>query len=291
MQVHGRKPTTNGGYSLLELMIVLAILVSVMAVAWPSIARRMQLIGPREAALQLKADLAEARERAIHSGEAWALRIEQGAANYEFGPVQRFRDELLRQSIMPSGVPGGTVETLPWSAPQISQPITGATEVGGTSNLEVTESSSMRTNVLPHGIVFDDGFAHRVSDANIVKAPAPPALATPTNDFEPLAAPPQEAHWKFAAVFQPNGRATEAEIRLQELSSENTIRLRIRRLTGGVSIDKLQRKPKTMSPPTDDVLLQEQAVPNQQSKSIDGSPQGLTDIRPSQVAPHELERR
>jgi len=63
--------STRRAFTLLELMIVLVILVGVMAVAWPRITGQIQLVAPREAALQVKSDLAEARERAVISGEPW----------------------------------------------------------------------------------------------------------------------------------------------------------------------------------------------------------------------------
>jgi hypothetical protein len=63
------------------------------------------------------------------------------------------------------------------------------------------------------------------------------------NQADRIMTPPPTAQWKMVVIYQPDGRATESEIRLREEVTENKLRLRIRGFTGGVSIDGLERKP------------------------------------------------
>ena len=82
-----RAASSRNAYTLLELIIVLAILTSLMALAWPNVQRRLQRSLPREAALQIKAELADAREQAIRSGEAWACRYQPGTSYYQIASL------------------------------------------------------------------------------------------------------------------------------------------------------------------------------------------------------------
>ena len=70
------------GFTLLELMIVLAILAMLIAVAWPSLRRPLMRSAAQQAARQLVRDLARARMAAIDSGQIVALRFEPGGPRY-----------------------------------------------------------------------------------------------------------------------------------------------------------------------------------------------------------------
>ena len=254
----------SAGFTLLELMIVLVILVVVTAFAWPRITGQMQLIGPREAALQLRADLAEARELAVRSGEAWTIRIERGTGSYEIGPVAEFREREALSSPRADGGRSSDAEML------IGRAVKPAIERddGLRSGLAAPAVlTSIELLELPVGMVFEDGVAHSTREANQIRAvdpnqpspvqpnlvqpnPSQPSPHQPSNGMlNPLGAnhlvptPLASADtWKYVCIFQPDGRATESEFRLKEQTSEAKIRLRIRGLTGGVTIDGVERK-------------------------------------------------
>jgi len=275
------------GYTLLELMIVLAILVSIMAISWPRISNRMQLIAPREAALQLNADLAEAREQAVITGEAWVVRVERGSAKYEMGPVSTMRSEMLSTPAVnllggedPFAEIVNTVDAGNSNTADASLASPSPTVLGASSTGTIVPPVQIRRHELPAGMVFDDGFAHQVSDVNAVRAdpnqslvPPPPPIGTPvtpgsmlanpmslpTDPFQPspLLSNAVDDKWKFAVIFQPDGRATDSEILLKEQATANKIRLRIRGFTGGVTIDKLERKP-----PNQPQMQSEDTLPN-----------------------------
>ena len=66
----------RGGYSLLELLIVLTVLVGLLAIAWPSLSKPLANSDLLEAGNQLRTQLSEARLLAIQSGEPVIVRIE-----------------------------------------------------------------------------------------------------------------------------------------------------------------------------------------------------------------------
>ena len=66
------------GYSLLELLIVLSVLVGLLAIAWPSLSKPLTNSDLLEAGNQLRTQLSEARLLAIQSGEPVIVRIEHG---------------------------------------------------------------------------------------------------------------------------------------------------------------------------------------------------------------------
>gem|GEM_PF-4748950 len=125
---------------------------------------------------------------------------------------------------------------------------------------------------LPTGMVFDDGWAHSTQDVNQLKVEPNQLsrLQTPALSAVPVVT----SNWKYVVIFQPDGRATEAEMRLKDQASEAKIRLAIRGLTGGVTIDGVERK----RPATE--LIQDPSLPNVEGiPGIDSNPQtpnGLT---------------
>jgi type II secretory pathway pseudopilin PulG len=76
---HGRA----GGFTLLELLLVLGLLVLMAAAAWPSLNRPLATIRLREGARGMCNELARARLRAIETGNVLVLRYEAGSARYE----------------------------------------------------------------------------------------------------------------------------------------------------------------------------------------------------------------
>ena len=67
------------GYSLLELLIVLTVLVGLLAIAWPSLSKPLANSDLLEAGNQLRTQLSEARLLAMQSGEPVIVRIEHGS--------------------------------------------------------------------------------------------------------------------------------------------------------------------------------------------------------------------
>lgn len=225
---HASAPVS--GYTLLELMIVLAILGAMMAIAWPRISRRMQLLGPREAALQLKADLAQAREQAIITGTPWLMRVRPGKSNYEFGTL------------------AGMAQS---SAPLTS----GSANFDQDSRAPLANAlgNAKRSSELPLGLIFARSLPPQQTNANEMDAAAmlsvdqadeiaPSDFQVGSNASEEgspnLAA---ETPWNYVAVFQPDGRSTNTEIVIVDEVTLDKMRLQLRGFTGSVSIGDLER--------------------------------------------------
>ena len=83
-------------FTLLELLIVLAILAMVVSLAWPSLRTLSQTGQLRDAARQLRVQLLEARLNAIQSGSVWFFRYQPGTGSYEVASGSDFEtaDEL-----------------------------------------------------------------------------------------------------------------------------------------------------------------------------------------------------
>ena len=72
-----------GGFTLLEVLLVLGILVLLAAVAWPSLSRPLAATRLREGARGVCNEIARARLRAIETGNVLVLRCELGSRRYE----------------------------------------------------------------------------------------------------------------------------------------------------------------------------------------------------------------
>ena len=66
------------GFSLLELMLVLVVMIGVMALVWPAVARSVASSEIRDAARQLRERLVEARREAMDSGQPVLVRVSPG---------------------------------------------------------------------------------------------------------------------------------------------------------------------------------------------------------------------
>ena len=119
------------GYTLLEMIVVLAIVASFLAIALPAVFRPLTKAELRDAAQQVQAALLDARTRAVESGVAQEFRYEPGGRRYE---------------IRARGQEG---DGTPPAAPNLAA--AGAT--AQPANVAVLEPLD---EVLPDGIVFAD---------------------------------------------------------------------------------------------------------------------------------------
>jgi type II secretory pathway pseudopilin PulG len=78
-----RRHARTGGFTLLEILLVLGLLVMLAAIAWPSLSRPLDTIRLREGARGVCNELARARLRAIETGNVLVLRYESGGKRYE----------------------------------------------------------------------------------------------------------------------------------------------------------------------------------------------------------------
>ena len=199
------------GYTLLELVIVMGILASLTAIAWPRVRPMMRRSSLREAALQLKADFAEAREQAVLRGKVWEFRLHSGTSHY---------------TIRPQGA-----VTTPASS-SVNQ--LAAFDDGLPASQPVIQDQAASARELPDGAIFPS------QPASSDQAQRTNSWKSETIEVDDLLVP-SISGGVLAAQFFPDGRVTEAVIELKQRETRESIALRLRGLTGGVTIGSVEQ--------------------------------------------------
>ncbi len=83
-----RRVTPRRGFTLLEMMLALAILIAMTAVVWPTISSSMETDALRRSADRVRAALASARTKAMQTGVIHAFRYEPESGAYVIEPWQ-----------------------------------------------------------------------------------------------------------------------------------------------------------------------------------------------------------
>ena len=78
----------RGGYTLLELLLVLAILVAIAGLSWPSVNRMLEDLTIKEAVEPVRAELSKTRIRALDAGVTWQFRFEPDGRRYLMVPYE-----------------------------------------------------------------------------------------------------------------------------------------------------------------------------------------------------------
>jgi prepilin-type N-terminal cleavage/methylation domain-containing protein len=191
------------GFSLLEMIVVLAVVASLLGLAMPAMLRPLTKTQLREAARQVQAAMSDARARALESGLDQEFRYEPGGRNYEIrthGQADLVATPDLPKPAMP-GASGQRVE-----AP-VLQP---------------------QRDVLPDGITF--------ADPQEEKRAEPPEPSTPTSSaaVEDNAA---GQRWITLVRFYANGQSRNARLKL--CGTKNwSAELLLRGLTGTVLVEQ-----------------------------------------------------
>lgn len=95
MSISLRKRSPRRGFTLLELMIVLVLMVSLLAIAWPNLQRPLRRTTLNEAAQKLREAIDEGRYEAITTGKPIFVQIHQGDHEVRTGSFANFADEEL----------------------------------------------------------------------------------------------------------------------------------------------------------------------------------------------------
>jgi prepilin-type N-terminal cleavage/methylation domain-containing protein len=80
------------GYTLMEMLIVLAVLAALAAMSWPALRGSLEKSRLQNAAKQLGTEIVRARLRAIEMGRPYQLRFEPGGNRLEVGPCPTFAE-------------------------------------------------------------------------------------------------------------------------------------------------------------------------------------------------------
>jgi prepilin-type N-terminal cleavage/methylation domain-containing protein len=129
----------ENGFSLLELIIVLMVMVSLLAIAWPNLQRPLRRTALNEAAQTLRSAIDDSRYQAITTGEPVFVELRQGEELVRAGAFDSFlnSEAALALTDARSGAP-------------LPSPQTGGTQ------LLAASQSTIKTWRLPDSVVISD---------------------------------------------------------------------------------------------------------------------------------------
>ncbi len=198
--------TARRGYTLVEMLIVLAVLVALVSLSWPAVRGMLGKGELREAAKQVRVALLKARLGAIESGVAQSFRCLPGTERFEVSPLPTSLDEEK------TGAPSRSRQRA-----SENEPIQG---------------------FLPKGVIFAEyDPRHDPGSDSSVAAPVSPLRAA---EERSAVRAHDDANWSAPIVFFPNGRSANARIRLAAARGL-WIEVTLRGTTGATRIGPLQR--------------------------------------------------
>jgi prepilin-type N-terminal cleavage/methylation domain-containing protein len=198
------------GYSLIELLLVLAVLVMVAAMATPAVLTVLEGTKLRKAGDQMRTEWARSRNLAMKTGRLHMFRYKLGADEYEIRPWYAEDDALESSSLV---------------SPMDSTTAGGAALPAGTTQPSATGSLfSQTTKKLPEGILFAFGEAQVDTRA--------------ANVDTDIAAQGVDG-WSLPILFYPDGSSSTARLTLVN-KRQQYVSLDLRGLTGLSQISDLQ---------------------------------------------------
>lgn len=139
--VRDRRSIGRGGYTLLEMLLVLAVFLALAGAVYPVFERVYQDLTLRQAAQTLQTDLGRMRTHAVDSGLVHEFRFEPGGSRYLCGPNRL--DGSDAESSSSSSLPEDIVFALVEQAEQV---------IGsGAVNADGADGWSMPTSFYPRG--------------------------------------------------------------------------------------------------------------------------------------------
>ena len=229
--VERSRVTRTNGYTLIELLVVLALLSVLAAFSWPAVRKLLTKATMRDAAKQVRIELARTRLRAIQTGMAQQFRYGLGVDLFQTGPV------WTEQS-------GGNSPA--WEQLQDGDRQAGSEVTSGTTDETEDEPDRPVLRQLPEGVQFvDPEELNRLTTSTSATYDSRDSATTGNSGTRTS---PEELDsnsldsvvWSAPIVFQPNGRATDARIRL--IGPRNYfIDVTLRGLTGSVQVGELWR--------------------------------------------------
>jgi prepilin-type N-terminal cleavage/methylation domain-containing protein len=227
---------STSGYTLFELMIVLAILAIVTAISLPMLRRPLSKSRLQDGAQQLSKSLADLRLVAMQEGRPYLFRYQMGGAAYQSCPAELF---LVDPDQLETDSGELSMDTMTRADESLE---TGSDPFGSEGDGPLAgQSDFVDMQSLPDGLRFFDAELdtvesrldeQAVKDRQLVEVPEsyPESTAGTTID---------SARWSTPVLFYPDGRATS--IKLTVISDEGyEVDVTLRGLTGSVSAGTLR---------------------------------------------------
>ena len=194
------------GFTLLELLLVLGVLVVIASLSWPRMMRYVQENALKQNVETVRRELASTRIHAIESGLTYQFRYEPGGQLFLVFPFER--------PSVPESEGAGTTN----SSGQPAPPSKVKTVEGRISADFRFETPSNATGQTTGGQRLSDQWLSLLKNG---------AQYTQTV-------------WSPPVLFRPNGESQDTQLVVKDKSG-NTMKLTVRGLTGGVRVEPLQR--------------------------------------------------
>ncbi|MBX9789591.1 MAG: prepilin-type N-terminal cleavage/methylation domain-containing protein [Pirellulales bacterium] len=219
------------GFTLVELLLVMALVVVLLGMSYPTLRRSLGSYRLREAAKTMRVQVARARLAAIESGVPQEMRFIPGEGVFRLGPARGYEPDAddLSGATDPEAGPRLTAAGDPRRC--------GAPADG---RYPSSPASGVDEQLLPESIIF----AHeqpRAAEASSASAPFGAANSTnsaPSAAGDELAAG-DERSWSSPIVFRPDGTTIDAQFVIAN-DRQQCIVLSLRGLTGALDQSELQ---------------------------------------------------
>jgi prepilin-type N-terminal cleavage/methylation domain-containing protein len=201
---HRRSNHRQRGFTLVEVLLVLAVMSVFVGMAMPSVLRMFGQQKLTASAERVREAIALARVRAIQTGLIYEFCCEPNGTHYVVVPFEPDHSVSQNQN---------------------------------SSQAAATPPAPRASGFLPKGVVFS---AEVLGNASVSNAAfGMPSLTSAALDGLPNASELAGISWSTPILFKPDGSAnTDTEITISDTRSQQ-IRLRVRSLTGAVSMERL----------------------------------------------------
>ena len=196
------------GFTLLEVLLTLCLLVIIMSLTWPVLQGPIDTLRLRRAADEIHAQWASARVEAMDSGRTYMFRYDTA------GEQNRFRVECYR-----------CTETA-------DDPVYDQTFDGSTGGLGFSgKARETITGTLPGGVTFLTSATEADTRAAMAQATAGRAMGGSSGSLDAGA-------WSTAILFYPDGTTSTSVLQLRN-EHNRCVELALRGLTGTVTIGEV----------------------------------------------------
>ncbi len=213
-------------FTLLELLLVLALLGMMLGFAWPVLYRSLGSQRLKRAAESVQTRLARARTKAITSGEILSFRFQTQTGRFRIEQASQWNAALASAGGMTMPMSGGSAMP-PMASSSSSSPTSASSAnsgvAGGSAQVETVPPVNEE---LPEGVRFESTEVSADSRAN---------LASTNDSFTSIS----DAPWSQPILFFPDGTATSAKIVLQG-ERGRSVTVELRGLTGAAKIGEIE---------------------------------------------------
>lgn len=236
---HFRGPISNG-FTLIELIIVLVIMVGVLAIAWPNLQKPLGRVKLDEASQTLREAIDESRHQAIRQNKSILIRLRKGATEVQSGSIDTFAEQIGNEAGNPLGAAGigrrnsVSSEASSGSEPQVWKLPDDVVVVNVERTIEPTSSDATANG-------------SSVASGSIASAAENSKIGTPQRErSDPYVAPEDlslesdldDSEKEWWVPLNAMGVGSDAKITLLDKSTKKTIFVSYSSTTGGLEISR-----------------------------------------------------